>query len=97
MASQLRVYTIKPGKLEEWISLFERTTLPMRRDAGFEVQAWAEAGGDRFYWLLSRPGTQEQFAEADQAYNAAPEHEAVLAEARPLVAGVETFFVEMLD
>jgi hypothetical protein len=69
----------------------------MRRAAGFDVRAWASADGTRFFWLLSRPGSEEEFAAADREYNEAPDHAAVLAEARPLVAGVESIFIRALD
>jgi hypothetical protein len=86
MADQLRIYTIADGRMEDWAALFRRTTMPMRRSAGFDVRTWASTDGTKFFWLLSRSGSEEEFLEADRAYNEAPEHAAVLAVTAPSVA-----------
>jgi hypothetical protein len=74
VAQQLRVYTMKEGQLDNWVALFERGTHPLRRANGFEIQAWTAPDTNQFVWLVTRPGTREEFEAADQAYYALPEH-----------------------
>jgi hypothetical protein len=97
VTQQLRVYTIKEGHLDAWTELFRRTTLPLRREKGFDIGAWAAPAKSQFYWLVSWPGSEEEFLEADKEYNAAPEHGPILEEARTHVASVESFFVDAID
>jgi hypothetical protein len=97
VAQQLRLYTIKEGHLDDWTALFRRTTLPLRREKGFEIRAWAAPERHQFFWLVSRPGSQDEFIAADNAYNAAPEHGPILEEARAHVEKVESFFVDEVE
>ena len=65
----LRIYTIRPGELDEWLAEWREQVVPLRRAVGFEVLgAWAtEEAADEpatFTWLLgyearatSRPRT----------------------------------------
>ena len=68
---QLRDYEIAAGHLEDFIAAWTSGVLPLRRAAGFEVQAWTVPGESRFVWLLAYdgPGT---FAAADEAYYDTP-------------------------
>lgn len=68
---QLRDYKIAEGRLAEFVDAWTRGVLPLRRAAGFEVQAWTVPGESRFVWLLAYegPGT---FAAADEAYYDTP-------------------------
>ena len=68
---QLRDYQIAPGRLDDFVTAWEQGVLPLRRAAGFEVQAWTVPGESRFVWLLAYDGP-DSFAAADEAYYAAP-------------------------
>ena len=73
---QLRDYGIAEGHLDEFLDAWTRGVLPLRRAAGFEVQAWTVPGESRFVWLLAYdgPGT---FAAGDEAYYDSPERTAL--------------------
>lgn len=73
---QLRDYLIAEGHLDDFLDAWTRGVLPLRRAAGFEVQAWTVPGESRFVWLLQYdgPGT---FAAADEAYYDAPKRAAL--------------------
>jgi hypothetical protein len=91
----LRIYTIRPGELDEWLEEWRDHVVPLRRAAGFEVLgAWAteEAAEEpaTFTWLLGYdgPGSLEA-ANAD--YYHSPKRQALepdparhIAEARQL-------------
>jgi hypothetical protein len=68
---QLRDYVIAEGHLDDFVEAWTSGVLPLRRGAGFEVQAWTVPGESRFVWLLAYdgPGT---FAAADDAYYDTP-------------------------
>src|SRR6266571_2883034 len=66
--SQLRMYTIKEGKMAEWVDGWTRGVLPLRRKFGFRVDgAWVVPEGNRFIWILSYDGP-EGFEARDSAY-----------------------------
>lgn len=64
---QLRDYEIAEGRLDDFLDAWTRGVLPLRRAAGFEVQAWTVPGESRFVWLLAYRGPGS-FAAADLAY-----------------------------
>lgn len=73
---QLRDYRIAEGHLAEFLAAWTAGVLPLRQRAGFRIQAWTVPAESRFVWILARdgPGT---FAEADAAYYASPERDAL--------------------
>ena len=70
--SQLRIYEIEPGRLDEFVAAWVAGVEPLRRRFGFDIQAWIVVGADRFVWLLTHEGAGS-FEEADEAYYASPE------------------------
>jgi NIPSNAP len=68
---QLRDYQIAEGRLDEFLDAWTRGVLPLRRAAGFEVQAWTVPGESRFVWLLAYEGAGT-FEAADEAYYDTP-------------------------
>jgi hypothetical protein len=87
----LRIYTIKPGELEEWIAEWREHVLPLRRRLGFEVLgAWVSEETSTFTWLLGYDGP-DGIEAANAAYYDSPERAALdpdparhIAEARQL-------------
>ena len=67
MQYQLRIYTIKPGGMADWVREWHDWIAPLRRKHGFEVMgAWTIDGSDRFVWILAYSGSKSwQQAEAD--------------------------------
>jgi hypothetical protein len=68
---QLREYLIADGHLREFIAAWRTGVVPLRRAAGFTIQAWTVERESRFIWILgyAGPGT---FSDADQAYYGSP-------------------------
>ena len=87
----LRIYTINPGEMEEWIAEWRMHVLPLRRRLGFELLgAWVSEETSTFTWLLGYDGP-DGFAAANAAYYDSPERAALdpdparhIAEAREL-------------
>ena len=76
MPEQLRMYTIKPGEMGDWLEEWGRLIAPLRRRHGFEVLGAWTTQSDQFIWVLryAGPGTWEQ---ADAGYYASPERAAM--------------------
>lgn len=78
MVTQLRDYRIAAGSMDEWVALWRAKVVPIRRSVGFTVAAaWVLEEEDRFIWLLTHPGTWDDFARADERYFASPERAAL--------------------
>jgi hypothetical protein len=74
---QLRMYTVKPGEMAEWLAEWRDTIAPLRRQLGFEiVGAWTIEESDRFVWIISHSGPQP-WEEVDRAYYSSPERKAL--------------------
>jgi hypothetical protein len=53
MQSQLRIYSIKDGLLDEFVEFWRSEIVPLRRRFGFEVAgAWADAETGTFAWVV---------------------------------------------
>ena len=87
----LRIYTIRPGEMAEWLDEWREHVLPLRRRLGFTVLgAWVTDETDTFTWLLGYEGPDGLEA-ANAAYYDSPERGALdpdparhIAEARQL-------------
>lgn len=56
MQSQLRIYLIKEGLLDEFIEFWRAEIVPLRRRFGFDVAgAWAEPEARTFAWVVTHP------------------------------------------
>ncbi len=75
MTTQVRVYRIRPGALEEFEREWHERVAPLRRQFGFEILgAWASIEDDTFVWIIRHDG---DFAAADRAYYLSPERAAL--------------------
>jgi hypothetical protein len=75
--SQLRIYTIEPGRLDEFVAVWSAGVRPLRRKFGFESAAWTVPDEDVFIWLVTYRG-EKPFEEADTAYYASPERQGLM-------------------
>ena len=54
MVSQLRIYTINKGMMDDWVSLFNETLMPLYSKVGIKVEgAWANEDKNQFIWIRS--------------------------------------------
>lgn len=74
---QLRIYTIKSGEMQDWISEWKSVIAPLRRRHGFElVDAWTCDEPARFIWILRYDG-ERSWEEADADYYNSPDRKAI--------------------
>jgi NIPSNAP protein len=71
MAKQLRMYTVKPGEMDEFTREWGEAILPLRLQSGFRVIGpWVIDDTNQFVWFLEHDG---DFEVADARYYASPE------------------------
>lgn len=75
--TQLRIYTVKKGLLEDWAKKWRDLVVPLRLKFGFEIgDAWLDHERSQFIWLISYRG-EDTFEEANDRYWTSPEREAL--------------------
>ncbi len=70
---QIRTYSVRKGRLDEWVQAWRNLVVPLRREFGFEVHgSWIDREHDAHIWIVSYEGDQS-FEEANAAYWASPQ------------------------
>lgn len=91
---QLRVYTLKPGTADAFLSTWKNGVLPLRRRLGYVIEgAWLVPGRTTFVWILRHDGT-EPWEELERRYYGSPEREALKPDPRPFIVRAENYFLE---
>ena len=73
--SQLRIYRIADGAMDEFVGEWRDRVVPLREAFGFRVEgAWSMPEEHGFVWIISH---DEDFASADAAYYSSPERKAL--------------------
>jgi hypothetical protein len=94
MTLQLRRYALHPHLTDEFLSWFP-SLVPARAAFGFSVEhAYVDRAKHEFTWVVSHPGTIEEFQAAEAAWFSSPERDALFA-GRPAFAA--EMFVSMVD
>jgi len=69
---QVRTYTVRPDRLDEWVQKWRTLVVPLRRELGFEVPgSWVDRERSQHIWVISYDG-ELSFEEANAAYWASP-------------------------
>ena len=96
MSHQLRIYQIKPGRMDDFVSVFRKVE-PVRRAAGFEVIGpWIDAERNRFIWIAGYSG-DDGFETADRRYYDSPGRAAVDPPPTDFIEAIETTMMTGLD
>ena|SRR5437867_12321723 len=73
MVTQLRIYRIKRGKMQEWIREWRERVVPLRERLGYRIDgAWVVDGQNTFVWLVTYDGRQS-WADREKEYYASHE------------------------
>jgi hypothetical protein len=70
--SQLRIYTIKDGMMDQWIKGWSEGVYPLRLKLGFTIKAWSIEEENKFVWVVSYDGPNTWEAQ-EAAYQASPD------------------------
>jgi hypothetical protein len=94
--TQLRMYEIRTGELDEFVREWRAGVVPLREKFGFRVDgAWVVEGEDRFVWLLTYIG-DGTFEESDAVYYASPERHALQPDPARHIARPQTWMISAL-
>ncbi len=94
---QLRTYTLTPGSLEQWTTIWRDQIKPIRERLGFSVPAaWEVPQKNQFIWLMQFDGPGD-WATQDKAFHDSPERKAMTPDPAELILAIETCFLEPVD
>lgn len=69
MVTQIRIYKIRPGRMDAWLAGWDASIVPLRERSGFEVVgAWVHRDSNRFIWALSLPASEDWDARGTAYY-----------------------------
>ncbi len=71
MRSQLRIYDIRPGAMEEFAAKVEEEIFPIRRAHGFRIEGPWQTDQYQYAWILHYEG-DDTFEAAVEAYSNDP-------------------------
>lgn len=93
MTSQLRIYTINKGKLDEFISAWSKGVVPLRSKHGFKIEgAWTVEENNQFVWILTHYGPEAWQTKQDAYYNS-PEGKALDPDPAQYIARTEEYTI----
>jgi len=94
MRSQLRIYAIKDGQLDEFVDFWRAEIVPLRRRFGFHVAgAWADPETRSFAWVLAHP----DFEQAAADYYASPDRSALSRDPGDFIESSELRMLDPVD
>lgn len=94
MTTQIRIYTINKGQMDEFVKLWKGQISPLRKSLGFEIpDAWVMEETNQFVWVLRYDGP-EAWEEKDKAYFESPERAAMNPNPAKLIARAEEYMVK---
>lgn len=54
MISQLRIYTVNRGMMDQWLTLFTETIVPLQEKHGIKIDGmWVNEDKNQFIWVRS--------------------------------------------
>ena len=97
MVSQLRIYTIKEGKMESWLKLFGEHLKPNHEKYGIPIgPTWVNTEKSEFIWVRSFDSV-EAIADKEKEYYSSPEREALTDQPQQHIDHTEVRIVERID
>lgn len=91
--SQLRIYTINEGQMDEWVQYYREKALPIRLKLGFKAEgAWVMEDENKFVWIMSYDGP-DAWQTANQAYMNSPERAALQPSPSEFINHIEAHFL----
>ena len=92
MTTQLRIFTINKGRMDEFVQAWKAGVYPLRLKRGYRIDgAWVVKERNEFVWLLSHDGGDWEALEA--AYYASSERAAIDPDPRQYIAKAEQWFL----
>ena len=87
--SQLRMYTVNGGMMDQWVKLFTGTLAPIQENLGMKIDAmWVNEDKNQFIWVRSFSDAEDLVA-TEAAFYASSEWNAAMDGARSHLARVD--------
>jgi hypothetical protein len=93
--TELRIYRIEDGRLDEFLAAWTAGVVPLRRKFGFSIEAWTVPGENTVVWMLTYRG-EGTFVAAEQAYYASSERRTLDPDPAQYIASMEKRWLEPL-
>ena len=94
MTSQLRIYTINRGQLQQFAKEWKEKVFPLRLEHGFKIEAaWTIESTNQFVWLINYDGIEDWQAK-EEAYYSSAERKSMDPNPARFIARPEHFEVE---
>ena len=91
--TQVRIFTINKGKMNEFLSAWQKGVYPLRIKNGFKIEgAWVVQEKNRFIWILSYDGP-DGFEAKDSAYYASQSRTSLKPDPADYIADSEKYFI----
>ena len=89
MVSQLRIYTINRGMMEQWTKYFTENLVPMQEKHGIKIDGmWVNENGNQFIWIRSFADAEDMKAK-EAAFYGSQEWRGAMEHARSHLARTE--------
>jgi len=91
--TQIRIFTINKGKMNEFLSAWQKGVYPLRIKNGFKIEgAWVVREKNKFIWILSYDGPDD-FEAKDSAYYASQTRITLKPDPADYIADSEKYFI----
>jgi len=92
--TQLRRYEIRPELMDDFVSWWKQTLVPVRIQLGFSVEfAFVDPQHSEFIWAVSVPGDRADFLQVQDRYTISAER----ARALETLPGIEASYVSFVE
>jgi NIPSNAP len=92
--TQVRIFTINKGKMNEFLSAWQKGVYPLRIKNGFKIEgAWVVQEKNKFIWILSYDGP-DGFEAKDSAYYASQGRTTLKPDPVDYIADSEKYFID---
>jgi hypothetical protein len=93
MVSQLRIYVINRGKLDDFVAAWTSGVYPLRRQHGFDIPyVWLNRERGEFIWVLTYDGP-ESWEDKEAAYYGSQERATLDPDPRQYIAQANQWFI----
>ena len=92
--SQLRMYTVNRGMMDQWVKLFTETLVPIQENLGMKIDAmWVNEDKNQFIWIRSFADAEDLKAK-EAAFGASPDWQAIRERAGSHLARLDVLTME---
>ncbi len=94
-STQLRIYTINKGKLDDFVKAWGDGVYPLRQKHGFEIEgAWINRERNEFIWIISRDG---DWKAAEEVYYGSAKRRALVPNPAQYIAQANEWFITPVE